>query len=445
MERSDLETRHPVALIAGTAALCGLLFGYDTGVISGALLFFKKDFMLSPFLQGVVTSSALAGAALGAGFSGRLADRFGRRPMVIVVAALFLVASLISAWAASTAMLISGRFLVGLAIGVCSYTGPLYIAEISPPESRGALVSLNQLLITVGILVSYLVDYSLADGEHWRWMLGLAAIPAVVLGLGMLWLPESPRWLVKSGRNELALAVLRRIRRPDEAEGELNLILSQPHEREGNWSEALAREFHPALIIGIGLAIFQQITGINTIIYYAPTIFQLAGLGTAAQSILATAGVGAVNVIMTIISLRLLDRIGRRPLLLTGIAGMTVSLITLGWVFRVPESPATSWLAVASVMTYVAAFAISLGPIFWLLISEIYPLRVRGVAMSIATMSNWAFNLVVALTFLILLNSLGPAQTFWMYAVLSVAAFLFSYRFVPETKGRALEEIHAQI
>jgi sugar porter (SP) family MFS transporter len=445
MESSDQQTQHPVVLIAATAALCGLLFGYDTGVISGALLFFKKDFMLSPFLQGVVTSSALAGATLGAGFSGRLADRFGRRPMVIVVAALFLVASLISAWAASTGMLITGRFLVGIAIGVCSYTGPLYIAEISPPESRGALVSLNQLLITVGILVSYLVDYSLADGEHWRWMLGLAAIPAVVLGLGMLWLPESPRWLVKSGRTQSAMAVLRRIRRPEEVEHEFSLILAQPHEREGSWTEALAREFHPALIIGIGLAIFQQITGINTIIYYAPTIFQLAGLGTAAQSILATAGVGAVNVIMTIISLRLLDRIGRRPLLLTGIAGMTVSLITLGWVFRVPESPATGWLAVASVMTYVAAFAISLGPIFWLLISEIYPLRVRGVAMSIATMSNWAFNLLVALTFLILLNSLGPAQTFWMYAVLSVAAFLFSYRYVPETKGRALEEIHAQI
>ena len=445
MEGSDHRTRHPVVFIAATAALCGLLFGYDTGVISGALLFLKKDFMLSPFLQGVVTSSALAGAALGAGFSGRLADRFGRRLMVIVVAGLFLIASLISAWASGIGMLITGRFLVGLAIGVCSYTGPLYIAEISPPESRGALVSLNQLLITVGILVSYLVDYAFANGEHWRWMLGLAAIPAIVLGLGMLWLPETPRWLVKTGKTEAAMAVLLRIRRPEEVERELDLILSQPHEREGHWTEALAREYHPVLIIGIGLAVFQQITGINTIIYYAPTIFQLAGLGSAAQSILATAGVGAVNVIMTVVSLRLLDRLGRRPLLLTGIAGMTVSLVTLGWVFRVPESPATSWLAVASVMTYVAAFAISLGPIFWLLIAEIYPLRIRGVAMSIATMSNWAFNLLVALTFLILLNAMGPAQTFWMYALLSVGAFLFSYRFVPETKGRALEEIHAAV
>jgi SP family galactose:H+ symporter-like MFS transporter len=196
-------------------------------------------------------------------------------------------------------------------------------------------------------------------------------------------------------------------------------------------------------MIGIGLAIFQQITGINTIIYYAPTIFQLAGFDSAAQSILATVGVGAVNVIMTIVSLRLLDRVGRRPLLLTGIAGMTASLIVLGCVFRGGAFPGANWLAVISVMVYVGAFAISLGPIFWLLISEIFPLRVRGVAMGLATMSNWAFNLLVALTFLILLNDLTPAYTFWLYALLSIGAFVFSYRLVPETKGRALEEIHA--
>ncbi len=443
MEGSDYVMREPVVWIAATAALCGLLFGYDTGVISGALLFLKKDFLLSPLWQGVVTSAALAGAAAGAAFSGRLADRFGRRPMVIAVAVLFLVASLMSAWASSIGGLIFGRFLVGLAIGVCSYTGPLYIAEIAPSRSRGALVSLNQLLITVGILVSYLVDYLLAEGEHWRWMFGLAAIPAVILGLAMSWLPESPRWLVKSGDVESATRILRRIHRPDEVAGELDLILSQRQDPQGAWTQVLAPQFRTALTIGIGLAIFQQITGINTIIYYAPTIFQLAGFDSAAQSILATAGVGAVNVLMTIVSLRLLDRVGRRPLLLTGIAGMTASLIVLGWLFRGSDFTSAGWLAVASVMVYVASFAISLGPIFWLLISEIYPLQVRSVGMSIATMSNWAFNLLVALTFLILLNSLGPAYTFWLYALLSVGAFLFSYRFVPETKGRALEEIRA--
>jgi sugar porter (SP) family MFS transporter len=233
------------------------------------------------------------------------------------------------------------------------------------------------------------------------------------------------------------------VRNPDGIEAELDIILSQHHGPEGPWTEVFAPEFRPALVIGIGLPIFQQITGINTIIYYAPTIFQLAGFSSAAQSILATAGVGVVNVIMTIVSLRLLDRIGRRPLLLTGIAGMTLSLITLGWVFRARDFPGASWFAVASVMLYVGAFAISLGPIFWLLISEIYPLRIRGVAMGIATMSNWTRNMLVTLTFLVLLNDLGPARTFWLYGLLSAGAFIFSYRRVPETKGRALEEIEA--
>jgi sugar porter (SP) family MFS transporter len=277
---------------------------------------------------------------------------------------------------------------------------------------------MNQLLITVGILVSYLADYVLADGEHWRWMFALAAVPAAVLGIGMIFLPESPRWLV--------------------------LMETQKEEKQqrASWTEMFRPEYRRALVVGIGLAIFQQITGINTIIYYAPTIFQLAGFSSAAQSILATAGVGLVNVLLTIVSLRLLDRIGRRPLLLAGVAGMIVSLSMLGAVFVLDShSTAMAWLAVGSVMLYVGAFAISLGPIFWLLISEIFPLRVRGVAMGAATMFNWGFNLLVALTFLLLIDSLGAADTFWLYAAVSVASWIFSYRLVPETKGRTLEEI----
>ena len=431
-----------------TAAVCGLLFGYDTGVISGALLFLKKDFALSTFSQGLVTGAVLFGAAPAAGFSGRLADSFGRRRLVIAVAFLFLVASLMTSLAPDMVWLIAGRILVGVAIGVCSYIGPLYISEISPAGSRGALVSLNQLLITVGILVSYLVDYLLAAGEHWRWMFGVAAVPSILLGVGMLLLPESPRWLVRQGRYGLAREVLLRVRSDEgEVDEELRVVElfaleTHGHNGRPRWAELLAPEYRPALIVGIGLAIFQQITGINTIIYYAPTIFQLAGLGSAAQSILATAGVGAVNVLMTVASLRLLDRLGRRPLLLTGIAGMIVSLTVLGFVFRAGSaSPALAWLAVAGVMVYVGSFAVSLGPIFWLLISEIYPLRVRGAAMGIATMSNWTFNLLVALTFLLLVEHLGAAYTFWLYAAISVGSFMFSYQLVPETKGRTLEEI----
>jgi len=429
--------------IATIAAICGLLFGYDTGVISGALLFIKKDFSLSPWMQSVVTSTVLAGAALGAGFSGRLADRFGRRRMLIAVAALFFVSSLLTGLAPSVFWLAVGRLFVGLAIGVCSYTAPLYISEISPAHNRGALVSMNQLLITVGILVSYLADYALAEGQHWRWMFALASIPAMSLGIGMTFLPESPRWLVGIGRRDLARQVLEKVRSPQEAEIEMQLMESPNEGQEEGWTELMRPEYRPALVLGIGLAIFQQITGINTVIYYAPTIFQLAGFSSAAQSILATAGVGLVNVLLTILSLRLLDRVGRRPLLLVGVAGMTFSLTILGAVFLLgTHSAELGWLAVGSVMLYVASFAISLGPIFWLLISEIYPLRVRGIAMGAATMCNWGFNLLVALTFLLLVQRLGAAYTFWVYAGASVASWIFCYRLVPETKGRTLEDIN---
>lgn len=444
--RVEVPVRHtPVVLIASVAALCGLLFGYDTGVISGALLFIRKDFLLSPFLQGVVTSAVLAGATLGAGFSGRLADRFGRRRMILAVALLFFVSSILTSMAPNPGWLAIGRIFAGVAIGVCSYTGPLYISEIAPAASRGALVSLNQLLITFGILVSYLTDYVFAAGEHWRWMFGVAAVPAVILGAGMIVLPESPRWLVSQGRRDLARRILQRVRTAGEVEAELRSIESHNQGQKAGWTELADARYRPALIVGIGLAIFQQITGINTIIYYAPTIFQMAGFSSAAQSILATAGVGLVNVLLTIVSLRLLDRIGRRPLLLFGIAGMIASLAALGFVFRFGAgSPSLGWLAVISVMFYVGCFAISLGPIFWLIISEIYPLRVRGMAMGIATMANWGFNLVVALTFLLLVQGLGAADTFWLYAAVSVAALVFAHRLVPETKGRALEEITGQ-
>ena len=433
-----------VYLIAVIAALCGLLFGYDTGVISGALLFVKQDFGLSSWMQSVVTTAVLAGATLGAGLSGRLADRFGRRKMVIALAVLFFVGSVLTGLAPGVWWLASGRVLVGLAIGVCSYTAPLYISEIAPARNRGALVSMNQLLITIGILVSYLMDYVLASGEHWRWMFGLAAIPAAILGIGMFFLPESPRWLVSVGKKDLALQVLRTVRAEDEASIELRMIESHDHQGQRvRWTELFQAQYRPALIVGAGLAIFQQITGINTIIYYAPTIFQLAGFSSAAQSILATAGVGLVNVLLTILAVRLLDRSGRRPLLLIGIAGMTVSLVALGFVFLLgSHSSSLGWLAVASVMLYVASFAISLGPIFWLLIAEIYPLRIRGVAMGAVTMTNWAFNLIVALTFLLLVEKLGPAPTFWAYALVSVASWIFAWRMVPETKGRTLEEIN---
>jgi sugar porter (SP) family MFS transporter len=433
-----------VYLAAAFAALGGLLFGYDTGVISGAVIFIKKDFALATFPQELVVSVVLAGAAVGALTGGRLADRLGRRLTLLATSIIFIAGAILCATAPSLTLLIVGRAIVGLGIGLACTTVPVYISEVSPAKARGWQVSLFQLAITIGILAAYLVDYAYAESAAWRWMLGLAAVPGAILGLGMLFLPESPRWLAERGDTEAARAVLARIRGTPEVEAEMEEICSSlRHAPErGQWSDLLMPAVRPALIIGIGLAIFQQVTGINTVIYYAPTIIQSAGISSAAGAILATAGIGLVNVIMTVVSMWLIDRAGRRPLLLTGVAGMIFSLGVLGLAFRMMAANTTlAWVAVVTLMAYVAFFAISLGPIFWLLISEIYPLKIRGLAEGTAAGTNWTFNLLVSITFLTLVEGLGPSWTFWLYGVLAVAAWLFSYYLVPETKGRTLEEI----
>ncbi|MBU0881425.1 MAG: sugar porter family MFS transporter, partial [Candidatus Omnitrophica bacterium] len=328
-------------------------------------------------------------------------------------------------------------------IGVASYTAPLYISEISPPNARGALVSLNQLMITFGIVVSYLVDYMLSTGESgWRWMFGLGAIPAIVLVLGMIALTESPKWLVSKNRIEEARKALARTMSPDKLSEEIKTIQNSLDAKPSSWKDVLAPWVRPTLIVGIALAFFQQLTGINTIIYYAPTIFEFAGFSSHKVSILATVGVGVVNVLMTIVAIWFIDRIGRKPLLYIGMTGMAISLGILGLAFYMPQmAEALKMLTVLSVVLYIASFAISLGPIFWLIISEIYPLGVRGRAMSIATLANWGFNLVVASTFLTFIDKLGKAGTFWLYAVICVTGLIFCYLYVPETKGRSLEDI----
>jgi sugar porter (SP) family MFS transporter len=433
-----------VFIAAIFAALGGLLFGYDTGVISGALIFIKSQFHLSVFQQELVVSVVLIGAAVGALGGGRLADAFGRRLTLIVTALIFVAGAIVCAAAAAVGTLIAGRIIVGLGIGLASSTVPVYISEVSPPGARGWQVSLFQLAITVGILGAYFVDYGFAASGGWRWMLGLAVVPGALLGLGMLAMPETPRWLAKHGHAETARKVLARIRGTQDVQAEFREIqsaLSQAEER-GHFSDLLAISVRPALIVGIGLAIFQQITGINTVIYYAPIIIQSAGIPSASGAILATAGIGLVNVLMTIVAMWLIDRVGRRPLLLAGICGMGISLGVLGFVFRTHEpSTGLGWLAVMILMAYVASFAISLGPIFWLLIAEIYPLRVRGIAEGTAAGTNWAANLLVSLTFLSLLQVLGPSWTFWLYGLLAIGSLIFSYSLVPETKGRTLEEI----
>ncbi len=436
-------------LLAAIASLGGLLFGYDTGVISGALPFIDQAFTLDANMQGVAASAVLVGATLGASVAGILSDRFGRKRVILVVALLFVLGALGSAAASSLLMLIGARAVVGVAIGVASMLTPLYLAEIAPKQQRGAIVSLNQFCITFGILISYLADYALTDvAGTWRWMLGLGCVPGTILFVGMLTLPESPRWLAGVGRMEDARAALLRTRPPEEAEAELAELRTDVRAAGGRivpWSALLAAGGRRPLVIGVALAVFQQVTGINTVIYYAPSIFRDAGLSSTSVSILATAGVGLVNVIMTVVAMRLMDHAGRRALLLWGLAGMIVMLLLLAGGFALGAKGAAAYLTVACVAIYVGFFAIGLGPVFWLLISEIFPLAVRGRGMSVAAVSNWGSNFVVTLVFPRLVADLGSSAAFLMFAVLSVFAWIFTYRSVPETKGRSLEEIEAQL
>jgi sugar porter (SP) family MFS transporter len=432
------------SLVAAVASLGGLLFGFDTGVISGALLFIKNDFALSPTMQGIVTSMVLVGAVGGAAFGGTLTDRFGRRPVIIAMAVLFVLGSLFSAAATAIWMLLVARFILGVAIGVASMLTPLYLSEMAPAEKRGAIVSLNQFCITAGILLSYLVDYVFADvSGTWRWMLGLGTLPGVLLGVGMAFLPESPRWLAAQGRTADAGHVLRQMRQREDVSEELaGLERAISEERTEGSLVALfaAPRARVPLIVGIGLAVFQQVTGINTVIYYAPSIFKEAGFASNSAAILATVGIGVVNVLMTVVALLLLDQTGRRKLLLTGLAIMTVCLIAIAIAFSIGTQGIGGITAVA-LAAYVGGFAIGLGPIFWLIIAEIFPLAYRGRGMSVASMANWGSNLIVALIFLDLIRLLTPAGTFGLFAILTVAAFLFAWRYVPETNGRSLEQI----
>ena len=436
-------------LIVAIAALGGLLFGYDTGVISGALLFIRDVFHLSATMQGVVAGIALLGATIGAACAGVLSDRLGRRLVILVTALIFVAGSAVSALAGGLAALLAGRVLVGLAIGVSSMLTPLYLAEVAPAERRGAMVSLNQFLITLGILVSYFVGYLLAPvAEGWRWMLAAGVVPGAILFVGMLLLPESPRWLAGHGRGPEAEAVLRRLRGARDYREELAALrsdLKRDDGRRAGWADLLAPAMRRPLVVGIGLAMFQQITGINTVIYFAPTIFQSAGLPSASVSILATAGVGAVNVAMTLVAMWLIDRAGRRILLLVGLLGMAATLCVLGGAFFFGAGGGGAALTVAALAAYVGCFAIGLGPVFWLLISEIFPLALRGRAMSLATVANWGFNLLVTLTFLDLAKLFGQSGVFLLYAALTAAAFVFVLRLVPETKGRSLEQIEADL
>ncbi len=432
-------------VVAGVAAIGGVLFGFDTGVISGALLFIKQQWTLSATSQEFVVSAVLIGAMIGAALSGRIADSFGRKRTIIVTACIFAVGSIAAALAKSVEMLIMSRVIIGIAIGIASFCVPLYISEVAPAKQRGALVSLNQLAITIGIFVSYFIDDIFAGvSSGWRYMFLAGALPALFLGIGMIFLPRTPRWLMIKGKEDEARGVLTSMGTTDDIDADIGDIKRSLGEEKGaGWKELLVPWLRMPLFIGIGIMFFQQITGINTVIYYAPTIFQMAGFKSNVVAIAATAGVGALNVIMTVVAIFLIDKIGRKPLLSIGLAGMIVALGILGLAFKEQAvlGDALKWVSIGSLLLYIASFAISLGPVAWLIVAEIYPLKIRGLAMSIATFSNWGFNFIVAGTFLTIVQKLGASTAFWIYAVLSILGWVFCYFYVPETKGHKLEDI----
>jgi sugar porter (SP) family MFS transporter len=442
---SGTEINRFVYVAVAIAALGGLLFGYDTGVISGAILFVKDEFSLSPGMEEWVVSAVLVGAVAGAAAGGALTGRFGRRWMIILAGVIFTLSAIATAFAPTVSWLICARVASGIGIGIASFISPMYIAELVPAKVRGALVAVNMLAITTGIVVAYLVDYAFSASHAWRYMFGIAALPSIGLVIGMAWLPDSPRWLISRSKVDNARQVLRRARATSDVDAEIKDIQqSMAQQGGGGLAGLLQPSLRMPMIVGLGLATFQQITGINTVIYYAPTIFKFAGISAAGPAILAGAGLTAVMWVFHVLAIFLIDRVGRRPLLLTGVAGQIVGLAILGAAFQFPQLASIKReVAIGGLLIYVACFAFGLGPIFWLLISEIYPLKTRGVAMSAVTVTNWGMNLLVAVTFLTLVALLGHAGTFWLYGLVAIGAWIFFYRLVPETKGKTLEQIEA--
>jgi sugar porter (SP) family MFS transporter len=425
-------------LPAMVAAIGGLLFGFDTAVINGAIVFIKRQFTLSDSQTEIAASSLLLGCVIGASLAAFTSDRFGRKKVLLGAAALFAISSIGAALPRDLIQFAVARLLGGVAIGIASTLSPLYIAEISPARMRGFLVSLNQLAIVTGILLSYSVNYLLtgAGPTNWRWMFASAAVPSVFFLLTLLFIPESPRWLVQKGRVPEAERFLSQIGGTEVAACEIRAIRAAIAEESGNLLDPV---FRKALIVAIVVALFSQFTGINTIIYYGSIVFlEHVPHQTASTALWANVIIGAINFIATILGMALIDRAGRKPLLMSAFAGMALSLIAVSAAIHL-QAPGV--IVLIFVLTYVACFAVGVGTGTWVMMSEICPTRVRGRAMSVATVCLWCGTLLVTLTFLSLVNLFTAPGAFLIYAIISIAAVLFVWRVVPETKGRTLEEI----
>jgi len=430
--------------ISTIAALGGVLYGYDMGIIAAAALFVKRTFRLSTVMEEWVVSIVLIGAMIGAIVGGAVADRIGRRATLVWAAGIFILGSVLAPLSTDVAMLIVARAIIGIGIGFTSVTAPVYVSELAPPQSRGVLIGLYQFALTLGIALADFVGYWLAAQQAWRLMFGLAVVPTLFFLLVILTVPESPRWLFAHGSPQDAEAVLRSYTDNAGAQqflADIEAGLKTPMEQ--SWSALWSPAVRGPLLIAVGLTVLQQVTGINTIIYYGPRIFELAGSASHASAIFATLLVAVVNVLATIVGIALVDRIGRKPLLYAGVSGMTIALFALSFSFSHNGALGASLVAVAiaCLMVYITCFAFSLGAIAWILVAEVFPLRVRGRGVAAGTLFSGIANFAVSLTFLSLIDHLGSAGTFAIYGTLSIVTLVFVRFVVPETRGRELESI----
>lgn len=448
--------RHNLTLITIISTFGGLLFGYDTGVINGALPFMGQadQLNLTPFTEGLVVSSLLLGAAFGAVVGGWISDKIGRRKYILQLAILFFIAAVGCALALNVSMMVIFRFFLGLAVGGASVTVPSFLAEMSPTERRGRMVTQNELMIVTGQLLAFvmnaIIGNMLADsGFAWRYMLILAALPAVFLGFGMLRVPESPRWLLSKGRKDEALDVLKQIRSPERAEEEFEYIQETLRKEEAaekvEVKELLVPWVRRVILIGIGIAVIQQITGINSIMYYGTEILIDAGFETGA-ALIANIANGAIAVTSVLVGIWLLGKVGRKPMLLVGQVGAVAALFGIGYVSNAfANSDILPFIVLSLIVTFLAFMQGAIAPVTWLLLSEIFPTRIRGVGMGISVFFLWIVNFFIGLTFPTLLSSFGLSSTFYIFGILNVLAIIFVVMYVPETRGVSLEQLESQL
>ena len=442
LQKSHMTSSHQynskyILALSFISALGGYLFGFDFAVISGALPFLKDKFNLNEYWEGFATGSLALGAIVGCIAAGKIADKKGRKPGLLIAASVFCISSLFMAFSPNRDLFIASRFAAGIGVGMASMLSPLYIGEIAPAHYRGRMVAINQLTIVLGILITNIVNYSLRNegDDAWRWMFGLGAIPSLLFFIGVLWLPESPRWLSQMNKLEKAKIILERIGGTGFSNTTINEIQrSFQTVNKVKFSSVFEKKILPAVLIGIGLAVFQQFCGINVVFNYTSTIFKSIGASKDDQ-LLQTVFIGSVNLLFTLLAMALVDKIGRKPLMLLGAGGLTILYLFISYLLGA-KSASVSWF----LLTAIGIYALTLAPVTWVLISEIFPNKVRGTATSIAVLSLWAAYFILTFTFPALYSKLQE-KTFYVYAVICFIGFLFVYKKIKETKGKTLEEL----